>query len=630
MAKESIYKYINNMFTKHPRLPYIFQDPYIAGWKDITYVLWYDNLPFVIKEKLAVDLMDQIVRCIENQSSMEELRDMLREQPIIFYLTNINKRIKLYISERLVDKRTLYSFGIKLATQGHSEEEVKLGMLILGAFENDLVRQILRTLGLHSTFTVYALEASSNFKNQNQFVYELAKGTCGYGKLATLHFLNPIFEEQKEWMFEKGSINEVVPNLSAIICIEKADMSNFYEELVLTEANISNLSYMLAYSLESNSIMSFSNAFMLAEKYLNFAKTHAKTFIDLAAAVMIENSIFIYWRRLAEEEEEQDFEALERQVFAKWDCSKIINQSKWENVVLQELTEPKQQTSMIVQVLERIEMIPTFWTFALLLERDPFDMDILRFMLIIYPEEYIADVLQYLQYILPEEVLAEHPQIIDDDDITAEYKPDIWLVYLLKALQDVQCYEEELFISCLTCRFPDVRLEAVEALRQFKSSWGEKVISALEHAYELEPMEDIKEKLLDLMGKKGPKGEKQREYVDISQVQINPSSLDILLLNTSIAGIFYRDICEVKDKVRAGDILYLVREPGNKHDKKAIQVTTEDGYVLGYIPRVDNAILANLMDSGERLYAILLSDDIARAKPDIKIMLNKVGEECVN
>lgn len=150
---------------------------------------------------------------------------------------------------------------MKLTSQS-IHEEVKLGMIILVFFENNIARQILKTLGLHSTFTIYALEATKNFICYNQFVHELAPNTCSYGKIAALHRLEPI---------------------------------------------------------------SF----------------------------------------------------------------------------------------------------------------------------------------QYLNHVLPEEVLEENPNEIKDNEITYEYKPDMWVIYLLKALRRGKDYEEDLFIRCLTARFPDVLIEAI-------------------------------------------------------------------------------------------------------------------------------------------------------------------------
>jgi hypothetical protein len=70
-----------------------------------------------------------------------------------------------------------------------------------------------------------------------------------------------------------------------------------------------------------------------------------------------------------------------------------------------------------------------------------------------------------------------------------------------------------------------------------------------------------------------------------------------------------------------------MREPENKFDSKAILVTANDGYVLGYVPREDNAIPASLMDTGEKLYAILKSDNLEGRKPDIQIMISKRPEK---
>ena len=94
---------------------------------------------------------------------------------------------KLLISEKLLDKDRLYSFAIRLATESEFEDEVKLGMLVLGFFENDLVRKIIKTLGYHSELTIYAVEASQNFHDYNEFLYNLAQNTCGIWEVGSTY-----------------------------------------------------------------------------------------------------------------------------------------------------------------------------------------------------------------------------------------------------------------------------------------------------------------------------------------------------------------------------------------------------------------------------------------------------------
>lgn len=626
MAEESIYKFINKMLAENPELPYVFQDPF-AGWRDVSFVLWEDNLPFLLKEKLAMELMEQIVICTKRQRITKKLCQMLEEKPIFLYLTKLNSRMKLYLSEKLIDEKQLYSLGIKLATQSRIEEEVKLGMLMLGFFENDIVRQIMKTLGSHSELTLYAVEASKNFRNHNEFLFELLQNTCGFGKLVALTLFEPVKPEQQKWLFEQGAVNDVVPNLAAIMCLEKTDMAVFYQNLTLTPETFSKLSYLLAYALEYNVIKKFEQSLVLVEKYLRDFPTYAKSFLDLAGVVMLAKSMAPYEHQNDVDIEKENGWSSNKENHISNLCQEIIKQPKWKNIVLHELSRPQEQTSLIVSTLEKLKMVPSFGEFIPLLQRDLFDMDLLKYFLIKHPQAYLRDVLTYLYHVLPEEVLSEEPQKIAEDEVGDEYKPDIWLVFLLKALRKARKNEETLFICCLTARFPDVRREAIQALRVFKTEWSAEVILALEQAYEKEPVKSIRKRLLRLMGKKKVEKEKEQRYVDITENKVTPSPFDICILKTKVAGIFFRDLLVVEGQVEADDILYLVREPENKYDPKAIMVTTEDGYVLGYVPKADNKMPASLLDKGEKLYAVLLSDNLEQGKPEIEIMLSKKPQQ---
>ncbi len=50
--------------------------------------------------------------------------------------------------------------------------------------------------------------------------------------------------------------------------------------------------------------------------------------------------------------------------------------------------------------------------------------------------------------------------------------------------------------------------------------------------------------------------------------------------------------------------LQLVREADNRYDDRAVRVDWK-GHKLGYIPRLDNAAVSQLLDRGERLEAVI-------------------------
>ncbi|MGE5627023.1 MAG: HIRAN domain-containing protein [Solirubrobacterales bacterium] len=609
MAKESIYHYITRMSSQYPGLPYSFQNLQVAGSRDVKYLLWEDGISFLLKEKFAKALVDQVEKCVKTEEVSDELKKIMESRPIVLYLDKLILRIKLCLSEKIIDKMQLYEFGIKLATNSENEEEVKLGMIILGFYENDITTQILKVLGLHSSLTIYALEASKNHMNSNEFAFELARNTSGYGKLASLYTMEPLSDFEKQWVLTKGWKNEIAPNLCAVLCLQKVDMEEYYISCQINQDNFTSFSHLIAYAFEKNNLNEIAQSRFIVPKYLNAARNHAHLFIDLAALVILEKGMDFDWNK-------EDFELF----------NEILKQPKWTNVALSQLNDPEYESSFIMMTLGRLKAVPSFDSFIPLFQRDLFDMEVLKHMLVDHAEVYVDEVFGYLQNVLPNEVFNEGPMDIPEDEFDGKYKPDIWLMYLLRALRREKKNEEEFFMNCLKCRFPSVRVEAIHGLRVNKLSWSHNIIPALENALEIEPVKRIKKRILRLL-ENNEDVQKEQRYVDLAGIQVTPTSLDSLVLDTEIAGTVYRDMLVVEDQIEEGDVLYLIREPDNKDDKNSILVTAEDGYVLGYIPKGVNVNLAAMIDSGEKLYAVLKSSGINYGRPAIKIILSKQNDE---
>lgn len=78
------------------------------------------------------------------------------------------------------------------------------------------------------------------------------------------------------------------------------------------------------------------------------------------------------------------------------------------------------------------------------------------------------------------------------------------------------------------------------------------------------------------------------------------------LFSGFIAGFQYAAGAKLIDRLQAGDALALVREPANPHDRLAVKVAW-CGHKLGYIPRMENAGIARLIDTGTPLQARILA-----------------------
>lgn len=97
---------------------------------------------------------------------------------------------------------------------------------------------------------------------------------------------------------------------------------------------------------------------------------------------------------------------------------------------------------------------------------------------------------------------------------------------------------------------------------------------------------------------------------------------EILVLKCIVAGTSFRNIHKVEKQLLPKTKLTLQREPENKHDELAIKVLLDE-YLIGYIPRESNEVVARLMDAGKKFHAdvVELEWQGAWARLDIDVML---------
>lgn len=91
------------------------------------------------------------------------------------------------------------------------------------------------------------------------------------------------------------------------------------------------------------------------------------------------------------------------------------------------------------------------------------------------------------------------------------------------------------------------------------------------------------------------------------------------LLLTYVANAERQVVREAVGDLGSGAPLRLMREPENDYDRRAVSVWTRNGAKLGYIPRIDNQPLANLMDAGIALRASVGSVRADGPRPDVRV-----------
>lgn len=84
------------------------------------------------------------------------------------------------------------------------------------------------------------------------------------------------------------------------------------------------------------------------------------------------------------------------------------------------------------------------------------------------------------------------------------------------------------------------------------------------------------------------------------------------LQTSPVAGFQYHQGETMWAQLSQGSTLQLTREPENKYDSRAVRIDFQ-GQKLGYLPRLDNAAVSQLLDRGEQVQAYIadlkMSDD---------------------
>lgn len=84
-----------------------------------------------------------------------------------------------------------------------------------------------------------------------------------------------------------------------------------------------------------------------------------------------------------------------------------------------------------------------------------------------------------------------------------------------------------------------------------------------------------------------------------------PLMQHLVIQESPLAGFEHHKAGHVWPFLREGDLLRLIRETTNPHDPNAVAVYFR-GDKLGYVPRLENAAVAQLLDRGAPLVARII------------------------
>ncbi|BBF41834.1 hypothetical protein lbkm_0514 [Lachnospiraceae bacterium KM106-2] len=411
-----------------------------------------------------MDLIHLLTIAQENKKAYAKVIEYVISNPVIMYAEFLAYYIRMYIENEQLDSEELYRIGVVFAMKSKNYEVVKLGIIILGQYDDSVAKNLIRILGLHSEFTQIALESSKYFVDRNGFAFDLLCSTSGYGKLSALNAFHPVNEHLQRWMMEDGYINEITNELCACNCLNKTEIIMYSKKIIFSEQTFSKYSRLLLYGLSQGDRVTLKNSMNLITAYLKAVDLYAKKYVDLAAICMICYNLKKYPTKIQGQEKEDDYSQEWMEVLAA-SCLPLVGKFHADKLVIAEVKKEKYPLYAMFAVIEVCGLSLPFEVYEKLLQRHPYELVLLDYLLGENADKYWYSVYEAVYPGLPQEVFEYEPMLLYDLRMNKKYWPDLWLYYLLLEMNRRQFGEETLLYACLKARYQENRRQAMIMLK---------------------------------------------------------------------------------------------------------------------------------------------------------------------
>lgn len=331
--KEMLVPFLEQQFQEHGKLVHkeLSDDVYLYDEGQMKFAHGFADqlvnepvLPTYTKKLIKLFLQQ-----VENptDATRKATYEKIQDEKVISYFEEF---LALFLAmekdEALVQKEAIW-----LLEHAAHREVVKFALLVLGTTDCENVKERLKTIALHEEFTGVAIFALTNGgRNVNDDVWEVAKQTSDWGKLAAMNFLEPAREEIRLWFLTHGVEGVVEGNHAPLLCAEKGQLDIELHEETITNTvfdGVSKLILALINETYNRQIDDYEYAGQVLMRYTKHAKSHCQTLHHFYTIIEIAN----YMNRLEEQWNERfEFNWKPHEKLAvETAIKKISRNSKW-------------------------------------------------------------------------------------------------------------------------------------------------------------------------------------------------------------------------------------------------------------------------------------------------------------
>ena len=237
------------------------------------------------------------------------------------------------LGESQPDRARLHALGRWLATTGSDRGAVKVGIAILGVTGLDADVDVVRALGAHDEFTLFAAVAFSNgLAEPESELWSLASAVDGWGRIQCVERLRDTQDPQiRAWILRQGFRNSVMYEYLAFIAATTGGLLAALEvrepdrELLTAAGEILEALVMGGPAEDLDDYDAGADA---VEAFLRHMETRAETLGDYHAVAAIER--YLDQEDGWDQRSQRGWTASRREAFGT-KCAEILARSQWQD-----------------------------------------------------------------------------------------------------------------------------------------------------------------------------------------------------------------------------------------------------------------------------------------------------------
>ena len=616
----SIYKKLEKHWESYGYKYYNNQDINLSGKAECDEIYSVERFSKTIQCEFANGLLELLIEFMNDYDS-DKILNYIERFKINKYFTEIINKIDILIKESILTKDDITHIGFDLVKEREEHELIKLGLILLKFSNSEEALKILKIYSNHNEFIFYVIEAIKGFNNCNSIIFEIAKVSKGYGRIIAVTNIEPLKEEIKIWLIEESYKNNILESFLVAISFNKVDYVDYFYEQGMSLKKYRCLTNILFifHDLRENFVKSiYIDIIELYCKYFNKYKYSFKSIYVMCALLSL------FYKLEGEEsladnldlsEDDEKFITLETEEFLSKDYSEVV-----KNAI--EIRE--EDINKIIDVAISLDIDITFDQLYVRLKENKSELCIYNYIMGYRSEKDKEKLMEFALNNLDFQSIVSGNECIYDEELEVEYVED-YCLFLLVYYMNCKCKN---FIKYnligLKARYIKTKAEALNNLKKIREKLSDNDIDEIKKIRDCEK-DAFSRKALTTFLNSFNEDIKKIKYEDINKYKVVKHVKDIYLTNVTIkAGnsIF------IESDIEKDDLVYLKRDKENVEDINAIMVLSNEGYLLGYIPKMENNILKNLMDWGKIIYGIILN--ISEDCNEVQIALYLSYEDVIN